>query len=80
MKYSQEQLKILNEYITSSHSLTETMLRRSIEYIEDSIYKPKITEKIAMAWSTYVYSYFIEYKVSIKYNRKLCTSDQFRSL
>ncbi|CAG4937818.1 unnamed protein product [Colias eurytheme] len=62
MKYSQEQLNILDEYMTSSNAISEEMFRRSIAYIEESIYKPSITEKIAMAWSEYVYTYLVEYK------------------
>ncbi|XP_038210292.1 uncharacterized protein LOC119831109 [Zerene cesonia] len=62
MKYSQEQLNVLDEYITSGNAISEEMFRRSIAYVEESIYKPSITEKIAMAWSEYIFIYFVEYK------------------
>ncbi|CAK1553703.1 unnamed protein product [Leptosia nina] len=62
MRYSQEQMRVLEEYIKSDNALSEDMFRRSVQYIGDSIYKPTITEKIAMAWSEYVYTYFVEYK------------------
>ncbi|XP_047514500.1 uncharacterized protein LOC125055879 [Pieris napi] len=62
MKFSLEQFNSLDEYILSNNALSENMLRRSIGHIEGSIYKPTITERIAMAWSEYVYTYIIEYK------------------
>ncbi|VVC88455.1 unnamed protein product [Leptidea sinapis] len=71
MRYSQAQWNILNEYIKSNTVLTEEMLRRSIGYIEDSIYKPTITEKIVLAWSEYVYIYLVEYKEYITWGMSI---------
>ncbi|XP_022122877.2 uncharacterized protein LOC110998505 [Pieris rapae] len=68
MKFSLEQFNSLDEYILSNNALSENMLRRSIGHIEESIYKPTITERITMAWSEYVYTYIIEYKEYITWS------------
>ncbi|XP_041976296.1 uncharacterized protein LOC121731045 [Aricia agestis] len=62
MRISQERWKIMEEYIVENSALSEDMFRRSIGYIEDSIYKPTVSEKIVMAWSEYIQFYLFEYK------------------
>ncbi|CAK1604267.1 unnamed protein product [Parnassius mnemosyne] len=65
MKFDQERWMLLNDYITSNKQFTEDMFRRSVGYIEDSIYKPSITEKIVMAWDEYIHFYLVQYKTQI---------------
>ncbi|CAG5040256.1 unnamed protein product [Parnassius apollo] len=65
MKFDQERWMLLNNYLTSSKQFTEDMFRRSVGYIEDSIYKPSITEKIVMAWDEYIHFYLVQYKTQI---------------
>ncbi|XP_068630496.1 uncharacterized protein [Battus philenor] len=65
MKFDREQWTLLNQYLTSSKFLTDDIFRRIIGYIEESIYKPSITEKVVMAWNEYIQTYLIEYKVQI---------------
>lgn len=63
MKYTPEKWSTLEDYIKSNTPFSEDMFRRSMGYIEESIYKPTITQKIVMAWSEYIHYYLIEYKV-----------------
>ncbi|CAH0728775.1 unnamed protein product, partial [Brenthis ino] len=65
MNYSPEKWSTLEDYIKSNTPLSEDMFRRSMGYVEDAIYKPTITQKIAMAWSEYIQYYLIEYKMQI---------------
>ncbi|XP_013141429.1 PREDICTED: uncharacterized protein LOC106105577 [Papilio polytes] len=65
MKFNEEQWALLNEYTVSEKQLTEDNFRRTIGYIENSIYKPSITEKVVMAWNEYIQIYLSQYKVEI---------------
>ncbi|XP_013177663.1 PREDICTED: uncharacterized protein LOC106125128 [Papilio xuthus] len=65
MKFNDEQWALLNQYTMSDTQLTEDNFRRTIGYIENSIYKPSITEKVVMAWNEYIQIYLSQYKVEI---------------
>ncbi|XP_014363683.2 uncharacterized protein LOC106715013 [Papilio machaon] len=65
MKFNEEQWALLNQYTISDKQLTEDNFRRTIGYIENSIYKPSITEKVVMAWNEYIQIYLSQYRVEI---------------
>lgn len=65
MKLDPDRWQLLNEYTKSDMALTEEMYRRSVAYVEEAIYTPSISEKIAMAWNEYIQSFLSEYKVTI---------------
>lgn len=65
MKFDQERWNLLNEYIATNKLFTENMFRRSVGYVEESICKPSIVEKIATAWTEYIQFYLTKYQVSI---------------
>lgn len=67
MKFDSAQWKVLEESLQSEAPWSEDMFRRSMGYVQESIYTPSIVEKIAMAWSDYVSGYLAEYKVLGKY-------------
>lgn len=69
MKFNEEQWALLNEYTVSEKQLTEDNFRRTIGYIENSIYKPSITEKVVMAWNEYIQIYLSQYKVSTGFRK-----------
>ncbi|KPJ11432.1 hypothetical protein RR48_15071 [Papilio machaon] len=62
MKFNEEQWALLNQYTISDKQLTEDNFRRTIGYIENSIYKPSITEKVVMAWNEYIQIYLSQYR------------------
>ncbi|XP_053602352.1 uncharacterized protein LOC128670591 [Plodia interpunctella] len=65
MRFDCEKWNTLDKYMKSNTVITESMLRKTMGYIEDAIYKPTIVEKIVMAWTDYVQLYLIEYKMYI---------------
>ncbi|XP_072940443.1 uncharacterized protein [Epargyreus clarus] len=65
MKFDEERWQLLDGYTAIHSVVTEDMIRRSMGYIEEAIYKPTIVEKVVLAWSEYIYLYFIEYKMHI---------------
>ncbi|KAJ2947038.1 hypothetical protein O0L34_g16383 [Tuta absoluta] len=65
MKLDQRQRKTLDEYLSSTSTLSEDKLRRSLGYIEQSIYEPSLPTKIILAWSDYIQMFLADYKTEI---------------
>lgn len=63
MKFNPKQWETLEDALKSDNPLSEDMLRRSVGYVEESIYQPSITERIVLTWSEYIQVYLTEYKV-----------------
>lgn len=63
MKFDPKQWETLDEALKSDTPLSEDTLRRSVGYVEESIYKPSIAERIVLSWSEYIQVYLAEYKV-----------------
>lgn len=65
MKFNSKEWETLDTALKSDSPLSEEMLRRTIGYVEESIYKPSITEQIMLTWSEYFHIYLAEYKVCL---------------
>ncbi|XP_073951894.1 uncharacterized protein [Choristoneura fumiferana] len=65
MRFDESQWATLNEYLAPNVALSEEMFRRSVGYIENAIYQPSITERIAIAWHDHIQFYIMEYKMQI---------------
>ncbi|XP_028158626.1 uncharacterized protein LOC114351560 [Ostrinia furnacalis] len=65
LKFDQDHWQTLKDYTTSNTALTEDMFRRAVAYVEEAVYKPSLAQKVAIAWSEYIQSLFIEYKTYI---------------
>ncbi|XP_013188674.1 uncharacterized protein LOC106133484 [Amyelois transitella] len=65
MRFDSDKWNTLDKYLKSNTAMTESVLRRTMGYIEDAIYKPTVVEKIVMVWSDYIQIYLIEYKMYI---------------
>lgn len=63
MKLNPKQWETLDEALKSTSPLSEDTFRRSVAYVEESIYKPSVVEQIVLTWSEYFQVYLAEYKV-----------------
>lgn len=63
MKFNQERWQLLDGYTASNLALTEEMIRRSMGYVEEAIYRQNVVAKVILTWSEYIQSYLTEYKV-----------------